>query len=277
MKRLLGSWFHRNAHSAPRRAYFAMLRRVVGVFGKTQRVYFVDINGRRYKRVVFSDGFRAWQIQKGLETFSGLGHFPRLIAWHENELLLEFIEGEPFDAKRPEHLERLSEFFADLYHKDMREISFESSGLAQHLQTDLRFLSDSDVIDSDTEQRLLDLADSLQPDMILFGWDYDDPVEKNFLIAKQKLVTIDVEALKADAVLGVGLAKAQLHWLDETGLNSLLDRIQAQGGPDIRPQMDYIALSFRAAWAKRKVLQGKRNFIERAQLSEWADRKHSAS
>ncbi|MEM7055156.1 MAG: hypothetical protein AAF446_11535, partial [Pseudomonadota bacterium] len=123
----------------------------------------------------------------------------------------------------------------------------------------------------ETADRLLGLAQRIQPDRVLTGWDYVDPVTKNFLLTSQKLVAIDVESLVSATPLGTGLAKAQLHWLDDAKLDSLQHRIHQQSGPDILPQIEYIALCFRVAWAKRKLLQGKRNFIERARLAEWAE------
>ena len=270
MKRLLGIWFHRNAHSPLRRVYFWCLRRLIGVFGKTQRVYFVNINGRRYKRVVFSDSLQAVQVQQGLDQFAHKGYFPELVERHENELLLGFIQGEAFDPGAPAHLEYLGDFFSDLYQHEPHDIAVEASFLPQRLQTDLRFLQHSGVIDSETQRRLAERAHGLQPQRLLLGWDYVDPVTKNFLIAAQKLAVIDVESLVPATPFGTGLAKAQLHWLDDAALNVLLQRIGEQGGPDLQPQLNYVALCFRVAWTKRKLLQGKRNFIERARLTEWA-------
>ena len=273
MKRLLGTGFHRNAHSPLRRAYFWFLRHFVGVFGKTQRVYFVDINGRRYKRVVFSDSAQAAQVEQALQQFAASGYFPSLIHRHENELLLDFIDGEAFDPNHRQHLALLGDFFSDLYARDAVEVPVASSLLPRWLKVDLHFLQRSGVIDSDTEQRLLALGHVLQPDRIITGWDYVDPVAKNFLIVGQSVAAIDVESLAADMPLGSGLAKAQMHWLDDEGLAFLLDRLKQQrAGPAIARQMDYVGLCFRVAWVKRKLLQGKRNFIQRAQLSAFADK-----
>lgn len=276
MKRLLGTGFHRNAHSPLRRAYFWFLRRFVGVFGKTQRVYFVNINGRRHKRVVFSDSAQAVQVEQALQQFADSGYFPSLIYRHENELLLDFIDGEAFDPDNRQHLALLGDFFADLYSRDAVEIPITSSLLPRSLEIDLRFLQRSAVIGSDTEQRLLALGHELQPDCIITGWDYVDPVSKNFLIvdrsANPSVAAIDVESLAASMPLGSGLAKAQMHWLADEGLAFLLGRLQRGTGRSIAEQMDYVGLCFRVAWTKRKLLQGKRNFIQRARLADLADR-----
>ena len=277
MKRLLGTGFHHNAHSPLRRAYFWFLRRFVGVFGKTQRVYFVDINGHRYKRVVFGDSAQAAQVEQSLQQFAGSGYFPSLIYRHENELLLDFIQGEAFDPADRVQLALLGDFFSDLYARNAVEIATDSSLLPQSLKTDLHFLRRSGVIDSSTEQRLQALGQRLPPDFIISGWDYVDPVSKNFLMidssaGDRRMAAIDVESLMPAVPLGSGLAKAQMHWLDDEGLAFLLERIQAPVRPLVEKQMHYVSLCFRAGWAKRKLLQGKRNFIQRARLSDFADK-----
>src|SRR6056297_3393431 len=94
----LGSFFQKNAHSTSRRLYFAVLRRFSGVFAKRQSVYFVDINGTRFKRVVMGDSYEASLAEKALKRLPTQAHFPRLIQRHENELLLTFVEGRKFDS-----------------------------------------------------------------------------------------------------------------------------------------------------------------------------------
>ncbi len=79
MKLRLGSLFQTNAHSLPRRLYFALLRRLFAVFGKRQSVHFVQINGQRYKRVVFGDSFEAVTVERELNSAFGRSRFPALI------------------------------------------------------------------------------------------------------------------------------------------------------------------------------------------------------
>ena len=77
MKFRLGSLFQRNAHSIPRRLYFAGLSRVSGVFSKRQSVHFVTINGKRYKRVTLGDSFEALQVEEALRLAPADAGFPR--------------------------------------------------------------------------------------------------------------------------------------------------------------------------------------------------------
>lgn len=53
---------------------------------KSQRLYFVTINGRRFKRLVLRDSYLAAEIERNLERFGTSPYFPTLIARHENEI-----------------------------------------------------------------------------------------------------------------------------------------------------------------------------------------------
>ncbi|MEM1082361.1 MAG: hypothetical protein AAGH65_12365, partial [Pseudomonadota bacterium] len=65
---------------------------------------------------------------------------------------------------------------------------------------------------------------------------------------------------------------AGMHWLDDAELGDVLNQLQSAGAPDLSAQLALVMISYRVAWCKRKVLQGKRNFIARAALSKLADR-----
>ncbi|MGB0514857.1 MAG: hypothetical protein ACPGJE_08470, partial [Wenzhouxiangellaceae bacterium] len=136
MKYRLGLLFQTNAHSWARRAYFAVLRLFFGVFHKRQSVHFVRINGRRYKRVLFGDSHEAALVEQALDAAASLDAFPTLIHRHENELLLGFIDGRPFDPARSGDREALGSFLGRLYALQPREGS--SDALARQLRIDLR-------------------------------------------------------------------------------------------------------------------------------------------
>jgi len=56
---------------------------------------FVTINGHRFKRLILHDSYLAAGIERNLEAFGESAYFPRLVARHENEIWVEFVEGEP--------------------------------------------------------------------------------------------------------------------------------------------------------------------------------------
>jgi hypothetical protein len=269
MKARLGSLFQKNAHSLPRRLYFEWLRRWRGVFDKRQRVYFVRIGGKRFKRVVFGDSAQAEAVADALGAFSGEGRFPDLIHRHENELLLEFVDGRPFDPADTSDRARLAAFMAELWRRAPVETSRDRTGLDRRLAVDLRFLGDAGVLDSARRAALAERAAAVAPETVLTGYDYVDPVTKNFVITAEspglkqapKLVAIDVESLGAGQPLGVGLAQASLRWLAPGDVPVMASQVAEAGGPDIDAQLDYIRIITTVGWTKRKFLQGKTNFI----------------
>ena len=147
MKARLGSLFQRNAHSPLRRLYFRWLQRWRGVFAKRQSVYFVSVHGKRYKRVVFGDSAQAAEVEDALDAFAGTGRFPPVIYRHENELLLDFVEGRAFDPDDPADRARLAGFLAGLWQRALTERPRAELPFDARLAVDLDFLVQARVID----------------------------------------------------------------------------------------------------------------------------------
>jgi len=270
MKYRLGSLFQVNAHSWARRAYFAVLRLFFGVFGKRQSVHFVRINGTRYKRVVFGDSHEAVLVEQALGVAAPLNAFPPLIDRHENELLLGFVEGRAFDPARPEDRELLGTFLGRLYAVQPEET--DSGALARRLEIDLGFLCQAGLIDTALANGLRNTAARLRPESVITGLDYVDPVAKNFVIAEDgHLCAIDVESLSAGQPLGMGIAKAGVHWLDPEARPELLRAAERAAGFTLSNQLPYLELCFRVGWTKRKLLQGKQRVIRIELLRELAE------
>lgn len=261
MKLRLGSWFQKNAHSLPRRLYFAWLQRWRGLFAKRQSVHFVAIHGQRYKRAVFGDSFQAAEVEKALDAFGGRRRFPPLVHRHENELLLGFVEGRAFDGTDTSDRARLADFLAELWQRSPVERARCDLAFDVRLAVDLELLTQARVIDGAKARALAERAQAVAPETLWLGYDYVDPVTKNFVVEKERLVAIDVESLQAEQVLGTSLAQASLRWLAPSDVAIMASQVAECGGPDIDAQLDYVRLVTTVAWTKRKFLQGKTHFI----------------
>lgn len=255
----LGSLFQKNAHSPMRRLYFAVVRRFSGVFAKRQSVYFVDINGTRFKRVVMGDSYEAGLVERALEAAPRQARFPQLIQRHENELLLSFVEGRKFDPAGASDRSALAAFFGALYSADRRGQS--SLHLWRALETDLEFLATAGLLASSLRDALVERAGALRPAEIQVGLDYVDPVAKNFVMESDAIVAIDVESLRQGVPLGTGIAKAGVHWLNRDAIGDFIDQVSEAADFTLSGQQPFVELCFRVAWTKRKLLQGKRRSI----------------
>jgi len=266
---MFGRPLQRHAHPVWRRVYDRMRPLFGGVFGKSQSVYFLTLNGHRYKRLVFSDTYQAVQIEQVLDRFGPGDCFPPFILRHENELLLGYVEGRRFDHNDPADRERLAGFYAALYRRGPRQVAVAALPLAARLERDLRFLTDAGVLTAEKLPALRAAAESLQPETLWLGFDYVDPVEKNLICTETGVTAVDVESLYCDEPLGSGIAKARVHWLGEAQTEPFLAWLEAAGAPDIRAQLPYVELCFLAGWTKRKFLQGKRHFVQPARLERF--------
>jgi len=227
---------------------------------KSHQVHFVTLNGRRYKRVTFAHASEAIQLEDSLEAVAAAGVFPRLVLRHENQIWVEFIIGQRLTGVAARERKALSAFFAGIYQQHSERVVLEATSLPARLARDLDFLHDIGVLPKDMTRELEALAARLQPETALLGYDYVDPVLKNFLVAEGGLIAVDVEGLRANQLLGVGVAKARLRWLQQDS-EAFLDRMVSAGAPDIRPQFAWAELCFLADWTKHKVLQGKRHYV----------------
>ena len=69
---------------------------------KRQRVYLVTLGERRLKRIVFSDSRKASEVAHNLEALRESELVPELVAHYGDEVWVEFLDGEPVRAARPE-------------------------------------------------------------------------------------------------------------------------------------------------------------------------------
>lgn len=266
---MFGNPSQRHVHPLWRRLYDRMRPLFGGVVGKRQRAYFLTLHGHQFKRLILGDAWQAERIERELEQFEGENGFPPLVLRHENELLLGYVDGRPFDAADPADREALARFYAALYRKHPRRVAASTLPLTARFDRDLQFLADVGVLDQPDVPALQARATSLQPEQVWIGFDYVDPVAKNFIRTETGMVAVDVESLVSDEALGTGIAKARVHWLADAETGAFLDAITAAGGPDLAAQLPWVELCFLAGWTKRKVLQGKRRFVRPALLKQF--------
>jgi len=258
---MIGRIAHRSAHSFGRRALYALRSYFLGGVSKTQAVYFVLHRGHRYKRVVFGDSRQAECVESNMQTVAVKSALPRLLLRHEREIWLEFVHGRALDLTSATDMELLAIFYAELYSGGARNVALTDTSWHENLQTDLWFLGRSGVLSPARTEALIRYAETQTPEQIWQGFDYVDPVAKNFIVAADGLKAIDIESIQADQLLGTGIAKAGIHWpgFDADGF---IARMLEAGAPDFRAQQRYTELCFIAGWTKRKVLTGKHRYVQ---------------
>lgn len=259
----------RPVHGRGRRLLNWFRTRLMKGVGKSQQAFFITINGHRYKRVVFGDSVQAAAVVAALETCRDRVGLPEVVLAQEAEVWVRFVEGRGVDPDSESDWRALNDFFAALYAKDSRLVNLTDTRLHPRLLIDLGFLRDSGVLDEVRYISLQERAEQLRPERLWLGFDYLDPVLKNFVISEQGLFAIDIESLQNDVALGTGIAKSSLHWLGDDR-QRFLERLGRQPGvPDLQPQQAYVELCFLAAWTKRKLVTGKWSRVSAARFDRF--------
>lgn len=230
---------------------------------KDKSLHFVNINGHRFKRLILCDSHLAREIERNLEAFQDTRLFPPLVTRYERELWLEFVDGRRIEADDEEFVGELAEFYATLHTRRPRFVQAGESGFPARLQRDLRFLRQAGVLDESAHRDLAAAARRLAPKSVWVGFDYTDPVLKNFVALRDGggVCAIDVDGLADDQLLGMGVMKACVRWLGphRDRFFELLARTDA---PDYQPYLPFVELSFLAKWAKRSFLEKKWKAID---------------
>jgi hypothetical protein len=257
-------------HSIKRRLGVALRRHLLGRFLPEKRVRRIWIGGAACKRVTLPDVWSATELAHRLEHFRSHRVFPAVIAQMGNELLLEYVEGaalpDPLDAAS---CEQLAAFFAVLYAHERHAVESRRSGVLDGLQRDLAFLAQAGVLAAEAARELAEKAGGLAPAQLHVGYDYLDPIPRNFLRTPAgRLLAVDVEELMAEQLLGSGVAKALLR-TPGASREILLDGIRRHAGLDLAPQMPFVELAFLAGWTKRALLKGREKLVQPALFEPW--------
>jgi hypothetical protein len=240
---------------------------------KSQLLYYVDVNGRRYKRIVLRDSALARRIEGSLERFGETQLFPRLITTYEHEVWVDFIDGDPITGADESSVRKLAEFYAGVYAREPRLVALADTPFAMRLRSDLRFLAEVGVLDAHAGKGLLAAAEGLAPEQVWLGFDYTDPVRKNFVVAKEsaRICAVDVESLECDQLLGFGLGKAFARWL-EPQRELFLECLADSDAPDLSQNLPYAELCFLAFWTKMGFLEQKWRYVDVSHFERFLSR-----
>jgi hypothetical protein len=255
------------AHSWMQRVSRRLRRLRGGSLHKNHRVEIVQIGAGQYKRIQFADSIEPARVATALRQLRGTPLFPELLHHQEGELWLRFVTGRALRPK--EELPAVLAFFAQLY--AAQSYTQETAALADYTQldSDLRFLVETGVVAQDTAREFRELAPKLEPPRLRIGFDYIDPLPKNFVLSEHGVIGIDVEALQGGVPLGSGLAKLLLRWPSDTGSSSQVLATLAEQGCDLRAQFAWIQLHFLVQYTKQKVLQRKPRLVRAQALQNF--------
>jgi hypothetical protein len=224
----------------------------------------VTIGEARLKRIVFADSHHAAMVAARLSAFARERIYPGLVLERENELWVEFIEGERVGQADDALIDSLARLLCVLMKRAPRRVALCETPWLANLELDLAFLARVGVLGEAESQRLAAIARERAPAEVWVGYDCTDAILKNFVWAERGgLRAVDVESLGADVLIGTGAAKASARWLgDRRG--DFLSRLKELGAPDFQSYFDFVELSFRAFWQKSSFLEKKRRFVDPA-------------
>jgi len=241
---------------------------------RTQRVFLVEVNGRRFKRVVFPDSLLAREAATHLTTFGPDRIYPTLVYARENELWVEFVEGQLLSEIEPigdAGLRGVADVVATLYTHAPRLVPVEETSTVHVLETDLEFLRDVGVVEAKRHGELMRFVEENTPKQVWIGHDCIDVIRKNFVLEPSGRVRmIDVESLVSDHLMGWGVAKACVRWLGESR-GSFLELLAQRGVPDFQAYFPYVELCFVAYFLKNSFLEGKQRFVDPGLLDRFPE------
>lgn len=223
---------------------------------KAKGIHFITVNGNRFKRLLLCDSYLACEIERYLEKFSKMGYFPSIVARYEHEIWLEYVEGSRVRSVDEQFVIKISDFYAMLYGANPALLEVKNTPFPDRLLQDLRFLHQINVLPRDTYQELQVTVPELIPERVWVGYDYTDPVLKNFILRTEtgRICVVDVDGLADNQLLGTGVAKACARWLGPYRA-LFFSSLAKQGAPDIQRYFSFVELCFLAKWMKRAFLE----------------------
>jgi len=219
---------------------------------KAKGLYYVTVNEHRFKRLILCDSYLAAEIEHHLDAFRESRYFPPLVARYEHEIWLEYAEGVQVRSVDEDFVLKIAEFYALVYGKASRLVRSAQSPYPGQLFQDLRFLLQIGVFTQDVYRDLQQAGEAIIPEEVWVGYDYTDPVLKNFLLRpdNNQICVVDVDGLAGNQLLGIGIAKACVRWLTPHQ-DLFFSSLANHGAPDIQRYFSFVELCFLAKWMKR--------------------------
>ena len=245
--RIRQSWPHR-----PWRRLSYGWSRLRGIrLQKSQTVRFVTIGEKRYKRIILRDSYLADRMRRRLERFGATDRFPPLVTAYEHEVWVGFLAGEPLGPTDEAQLAALADFYAHVYGRDATLVELSETAFPYRLSNDLTFLRDVRVLSEAAYEEIQQSLLRITPQRVWLGWDYTDAVRKNFIrrASDGAICAIDIEALEDEQLLGTGIAKAFVRWL-EPQREAFLAQMRRSDAPDFIGYLPYTELCFLACYMK---------------------------
>ena len=240
---------------------------------KAKSLHFVTINGQRFKRLQFADSAITRDIERNLEAFQADDIFPRLVTRYEHEIWVDFIDGEQPRQVTEQVVRRVAEFYTTIYTKRPTLTDTTKTTFPVRLVQDLRFLHQVGVLSDSLYAPLQRVVEQLVPPQVWIGFDYTDPVLKNFVLSREngRLYAIDVEGLADNQLIGMGTTKASVRWLGK--LRPLFyTHLTELGAPDFRSYLPFVELCFLTSWTKRNLFEGKKKKIDPGLFEQFCER-----
>jgi len=230
---------------------------------KSQSAHFVTFAGQRFKRLILRDSFLAAQIERNLMLFGPSDLIPPFVIRYEHEIWVEYVEGERPSRGDETTARKVAAFYAAVNGRRTRLVALDDTPYDGRLQLDLRFLNKVGVLEDATYRRICDAAVEIRPARVRVGFDYTDPVLKNFVQRPPNgtICAVDVESLEDQQLIGTGAAKALLRWM-QPHRSIFFDSYSAAGGPDIRRDFTYIELCFLAWYMKLMFMERKWRHVQ---------------
>ncbi|MDX1710733.1 MAG: hypothetical protein R3316_06310 [Rhodovibrionaceae bacterium] len=231
---------------------------------KSQNLRFVTFNGQRFKRLILRDSFLAAEIERNLLRFGPSERIPPFVIRYEHEIWVEYIPGERLQQADDKAARDVAAFYASVNARRARHLPLEETHFHGRLQLDLRFLNKVGMLDDAALAELEEGAEALKPADVWVGFDYTDPVLKNFVRRQDSgaVAAVDVESLEDDQLIGTGAAKACLRWM-EPHRDAFLEAYAAGGeAPDFRPYFGYVELCFLVAYKKLMFMERKWKHVD---------------
>lgn len=238
------------------------LRRARHRLVNTHTVRLLELGDYRCKQITFQDSWLAEQAAESLQILRGSKLCPELIAHFENQLYVEFVPGKAVPEFDDQHVPRLVEFFGGIYEVESEERDTESLPILGALKIDLDFLHNVGVLSDECSGDLTHELDGLAPARLHVGFDYTDPLPRNFVERPSgDLVAIDVESIERGIVQGTGLAKI-LARSEENTRSAIFAALRDQGHTELARALPFIELAFLADWMKYAFLKGRSKLVD---------------